>query len=344
MPTTRLAPSPTGALHLGNARTFLVNWAIARQRGWRVLLRIEDLDGPRIKAGATEAAIDILQWLGMDWDEGPIYQSSDLTPYGTALTKLIEAGEAYPCRCTRTQILAASLSAPNAGDHELRYPGTCRPTKSDAKGALWEGSPDPDDAAHPATARSAKPGSRDPSQKSLHDPSVAWRLIAPDEERAFNDAFLGPQRFNPQLEVGDYLVATKGGQPSYQLAVVVDDARQGVTHVVRGADLAPSTARQLLLYERLKLGAPPQYLHLPIVIGEDGRRLAKRHGDTRLSHYRDLGTTPERVVGLLAEWSGIGPRSEMTAKEFAQRFDLSRLSHEQVVFTTADDAWLTEKS
>ena len=127
MPTTRLAPSPTGALHLGNARTFLVNWALARQQGWRVLLRIEDLDGPRIKQGATQQAIEALTWLGIDWDDGPIYQSEDLRPYEQALHRLIEGGHAYPCRCTRSQILAASLSAPNKGDHELRYPGTCRP-------------------------------------------------------------------------------------------------------------------------------------------------------------------------------------------------------------------------
>jgi glutamyl-tRNA synthetase len=340
---TRLAPSPTGALHLGNARTFLVNWALARQNGWRVLLRIEDLDGPRIKAGAAEAAIEILQWLGIDWDEGPIYQSADLKSYEDALAQLVEAGEAYPCRCTRAQILAASLSAPNAGDHELRYPGTCRPAKSDAAGALWEGSPDPDYAHHAVTAASAKSGSGDPSHKKLNDPTVAWRLITPDEEVKFNDAFLGPQQFNPQREVGDFLIATKGGQPSYQLAVIVDDARQGVTHVVRGADLLPSTARQMLLYDRLNLGAQPEYLHLPIVIGEDGRRLAKRHGDTRIAHYRDLGTTPEHVVGLLAEWCGLGPRNEITVSEFAERFDLSRLSRDQVVFTAADDAWLAKE-
>ncbi len=341
---TRLAPSPTGALHLGNARTFLVNWALARQRGWRVLLRIEDLDGPRVKAGAAEAAIDILRWLGLDWDEGPIYQSADLKPYEDALAKLVEAGEAYPCHCTRTQILAASLSAPNAGDHELRYPGTCRPKESDAEGALWEGSPDPDDA-HPAAAvSSVESGSGDPSHKIPNDPNVAWRLVTPDETVAFNDAFLGQQRFNPQREVGDFLIATKGGQPSYQLAVVVDDARQGVTHVVRGADLLPSTARQMLLYERLAFGAPPEYLHLPIVVGEDGRRLAKRHGDTRLAHYRDLGTTPQSIVGLLTEWCGLGPRREMSAKEFAERFDLSRLSRDQVVFTATDDVWLATKS
>ena len=126
---TRLAPSPTGALHLGNARTFLVNWALARQRGWQIVLRIDDLDGPRIKAGAADGALEMLSWLGLDWDEGPYFQRHDLLPYRHALEQLGNQGDIYPCRCTRKQIAAASLSAPHACDHELRYPGTCRPNK-----------------------------------------------------------------------------------------------------------------------------------------------------------------------------------------------------------------------
>ncbi len=129
MPRTRLAPSPTGALHLGNARTFLVNWALARQNGWEIVLRIEDLDGPRIKPGAADEAIGVLEWLGLDWDEGPVYQSHDLTPYREALATLGSAGAVYACRCTRKQIAQASLSAPHGDEHELRYPGTCRPAE-----------------------------------------------------------------------------------------------------------------------------------------------------------------------------------------------------------------------
>lgn len=308
---TRLAPSPTGALHLGNARTFLINWALARQNGWRVLLRIEDLDGPRIKAGMSQHAINTLRWLGLDWDEEPVYQSADPAPYRAALEKLVAQRRAYPCRCTRSQILAASLSAPNEGDHELRYPGTCRP-----------GPDDPIDAAQ------------------LDDAGVSWRFVAPDEEVPFEDAFVGRQAFNPQQQVGDFLVATKDRQPSYQLAVTIDDARQGVTHLVRGDDLLSCTSRQLQLYDALDLGPRPEYTHLPLVVGEDGRRLAKRHGDTRVSHYREQGAPAERVVGLLAEWCGLGERREMTTAEFAERFDLAKLSRERVVFHAADDAWL----
>lgn len=308
---TRLAPSPTGALHLGNARTFLVNWAIARQSGWRVLLRIEDLDGPRIKAGASEHAIETLRWLGLDWDEGPVYQSADTSPYRAALEQLVDDRLAYPCRCTRSQILAASLSAPNQGDHELRYPGTCRP----------------------------QPGEQ-VDRSLLDDPTVSWRFVTPDEPVPFDDTFAGPQSFHPQREVGDFLVATKDCQPSYQLAVVVDDARQGVTQVVRGDDLLSCTSRQLLLYRALGLKPEPIYTHAPLVLGEDGRRLAKRHGDTRVSHYRDRGVPPERVLGLLAEWCGLGALREVSALEIAESLDMERLPSGPVVFSEEHDRWL----
>ena len=311
MPLTRLAPSPTGALHLGNARTFLVNWLLARQRGWRVLLRIEDLDGPRVKSGAARQAMETLAWLGMDWEQGPVYQSADLQPYQSALASLASQGIAYPCCCTRSQIAAASLSAPNAGDHDLRYSGACRPrelTAFEATDAQFAG--------------------------------MAWRLVAPDVPTTFVDEFAGTREYNVQQSVGDFLIATKAGLPGYQLAVVVDDARQAITHVVRGDDLLPSTPRQTLLFDLLKLGPPPVYFHLPLVIGEDGRRLAKRHGDTRIDYYRQQGASRERVLGLLAEWCGLGDRREVTINEFLARFDLDRLPADPIVFTQADDAWL----
>ncbi len=311
MPRTRLAPSPTGALHPGNARTFLVNWAMARQQGWEILLRIEDLDGPRIKPGAADEAIDVLGWLGLDWDEGPVYQSHDFAPYQEALAALGIEGAVYPCRCTRKQIQQASLSAPHGDEHELRYPGTCRPLE-----------PTPVEA------------------KLLVDEMVAWRLRVPEQETTFVDEFAGEQRHDVAAAVGDFLIGAKGGMPGYQLAVVVDDARQGIDQVVRGDDLITSTPRQLLLYDRLRLSPLPTYTHLPMIVGEDRRRLAKRHGDSRLSHYRAQGTIAERMVGLLAEWCGCGARREMSAAEFLSVFDLQRLPRDPVVFTPADDAWL----
>jgi len=291
-----------------------VNWALARQRGWEIVLRIEDLDGPRIKAGATEQAIELLEWLGLDWDEGPFFQLHDQSAYQAALKKLAKQQAIYPCRCTRKQLEAASLSAPHGHEHDLRYPGNCRP-----------------------------PAEEPVDKALLGAEGVAWRIRVPDRLTVFEDTFAGRQEFDIQQTVGDFLVATKAGLTSYQLTVVVDDARQGIDQVVRGDDLLASTPRQMLLYDRLNLGPPPTYTHLPLVIGEDGRRLAKRHGDSRLTHFREQGVPPERVIGLLGEWCGVGTRREMSTGEFFERFEPQKISPEPIVFTTADDAWLLEK-
>jgi len=290
------APSPTGALHLGNARTFLVNWALARQRGWEIVLRIEDLDGPRFKEGAAELAIDLLGWLGLDWDEGPFYQRYDLTPYTSA------------SRCTRKEIQQATLSAPHGDQHELRYPGTCRGAAAETNLLGAEG--------------------------------VAWRVCVPKGSTTFVDAFCGEQTYDIGKSVGDFLAGTKLGLPSYQLAVMVDDARQGIDQIVRGDDLLSSTPRQMLLYDLLELTPTPIYTHLPLVLGEDGKRLAKRHGDSRLLYYREQGVSAERVLGLLGEWCGLEPRREITITEFLETFDLDQLACEPVVFTSTDDVWL----
>ena len=310
---TRLAPSPTGALHLGNARTFLINWALARQNDWKVLLRIEDLDGPRIKVGSVDQSIKILQWLGLDWQQGPLFQAGDLAPYQAALLQLAASGAIYPCNCTRSEIEAASLSAPHGDAHDRCYPGTCRPEEPTPLAA---------------------------DQVDLQN--SGWRIRVPKGLHHFEDQFAGRQTYDISQTVGDFQVWTKGGIPSYQLAVVVDDARQQVDCVVRGNDLLSSTPRQKLLYQRLDLVPSPQYWHVPLVRGEEGRRLAKRHGDTRLASYLEAGVAPERVIGLLAEWCGCGDRCPMSAQEFAQTFRLAQLPPDDVVFHPADQTWLLE--
>lgn len=304
---TRLAPSPTGALHLGNARTFLVNWALARRQGWKIVLRIEDLDGPRIKEGAAESVIDTLRWLGMDWDEGPLVQSRDLSPYIGAMRALAKDARAFPCALTRAEIEQAA-SAPHGPTGESRFPPDLRP---------------------PIVPR------------DFDDPETNWRFVVDPGEVPFDDAFAGSQRIDPSASVGDFVIWTKRAQPSYQLAVVVDDHRQGVTDIVRGDDLLDSAARQLLLYRALGYAPEPSYAHLPLVIGEDGRRLAKRHGDTRIDHYRAQGVPAERVIGLIAFWSGVSTRREsMSASEFASAFNLGSMPRDAAVFTTEDDRWL----
>ncbi len=327
-PTTRLAPSPTGAMHLGNARTFLINWAIARGQGHRLLLRIEDLDGPRVKEGASEQAIEDLRWLGIDWEGGPLYQRSDLAPYRDALARLKQQGLVYPCTCTRSEVVAVQ-SAPHGDDHELRYPGTCRP----GAGVSGTGG---------GGARGIGGGGGG-GGVALATDAAAWRVVVPDEVVQFTDQLCGPQRVDVQQQVGDFVVATKAGLPAYQLAVVVDDARQGVTEVIRGDDLIRSTGRQLWLYRMLDLTPVPQYIHVPLVLGPDGRRLAKRHGDTKLATYRQQGVRSERVIGLIARWCGVVDHNEpMGASEFLNGFALTGLPRGPVTFTQKDHAWLLQ--
>jgi len=305
--TTRLAPSPTGALHLGNALMFVVNWALARQKGWRVVLRIEDLDSPRVKPGVIEATLETLRWLGMDWDELVPLQSSDLEPYADAMRTLAEKGLVYPCSLSRKEI-AEAAGAPHDDSGELRFDPSLRP-------------------------------SHIPSE--FHDTGTNWRLIVPDREVEFDERFAPTCVANPSRSVGDFVVWTQRGQPSYQLAVTVDDSRQGITQIVRGNDLLDSAARQTLLREALGVGGRPHHYHLPLVRGPDGRRLAKRHGDTRVDHYRDRGVPAERVLALLARWGGIeNPGEGIGIQEFAKRFQLDTMSPEDVTFTPEDDQWL----
>src|SRR3954471_18483611 len=194
MRSTRLAPSPTGALHLGNARTFLLNWLLARQNGWRFLLRVEDLDGPRVKAGADRKAIEDLRWLGIDWDEGPVYQSARLDIYAAAIERLIASGRAYPCICSRREVEVAA-SAPHAEDGAAVYPGTCRGRFRSV-----------------AEARAA----------SGREPAIRFRV--PDGVVEWRDELRGTMQCDVARELGDFVIMKADGTAAYQLAVVVDDA------------------------------------------------------------------------------------------------------------------------
>jgi len=308
---TRLAPSPTGALHLGNARTFLANYLLARGRRWRILMRMEDLDSPRVKPWASQQALDDLRWLGIAWDGTVANQSDRGEAYYQALEKLIDAGHAYPCVCSRRDIQQAG-AAPHRDDRITAYPNLCRGKFNSAKQA-----------------------------SELTGRPVAWRVRVDATRIAVDDRFAGRHEINLAEVCGDFVVFRNEGLASYQLAVVVDDAEAGVDAIVRGDDLLDSAARQIQLRRLLGLGPEPEYWHLPLVVGTDGHRLAKRHGDTRLSHYRQAGVRPQRILGLLGAWCGLADgRREMDMDELIERFDLSMLPAEPVIFNDADERFL----
>ena len=283
MPTYcgRFAPSPTGDLHLGSAATALVTWLAARAAGGRLILRVEDIDTPRVVRGTEARQLDDLRWLGLDWDEGPdvggphgpYRQSERSDRYEAALARLERDGLTFRCDCSRREI-AEVASAPH-GDDGPRYPGTCRPGPSQPSRRTWKRPP-------------------------------AVRLAVPPGEVAVDDALQGRLAQDVAARGGDFVLRRGDGVWAYQLAVVVDDLAMGVTEVVRGADLLASAPRQVLL-ARLLGGTPPRFAHAPLVVAPDGTRLAKRDAGTTLRELRLAGTRAPALVGALACMLGLRP-------------------------------------
>jgi len=270
---TRFAPSPTGDLHLGGAWTALASWATARREpGGVVVLRVEDIDPPRVVAGAADRIQEDLRWLGLDWDEGPYWQSRRGALYERAIERLAAEGLVYPCDCSRADI-ARSASAPHPGE-ELVYPGTCRDL--------------------------------DPRRATKRAPAL--RVRVPDETVVYQDGAVGRVEQNIAREVGDFVLRRGDGVFAYQLAVVVDDLAMGITDVVRGADLVSSTPRQIWLMSALG-GAAPRFTHVPLVVAPDGGRLEKRTGGMTVRELREDGVQPERIVGELSFGLGLAPVS-----------------------------------
>ena len=301
----RLAPSPTGYLHLGHARTFWTAYERCSAVNGTLLFRNEDLDRSRVRPEFVSAMYEDLRWFGINWTEGPDcggpyapYSQSERMPfYKAAFEKLKSIGAIYPCTCSRQDVLRAA-TAPHAGEDEPIYPGTCRPKLSykpqvtGCKFSETEG-----ESAQHQNARSPFEPSTINDQPST---KANWRFLVPDgEEISFTDLNFGPQKFIAGRDFGDFVIWRHDDIPSYQLAVVVDDAAMKITEVVRGEDLLKSTARQLLLYRALNL-VPPAFYHCALVKDESGARLAKRHDAFSLRALRASGASPSDLRMQLA--------------------------------------------
>lgn len=275
----------------------MIAYLRARSQGGRLIMRMEDLDHPKDKPGAAKAAIEDLKWLGFDWDEEYV-QSERKELYSAALLKIRD--RVYPCVCSRKDV-AAAQSAPHAGE-QLKYPGICR-----GRFGSW--------------SEAAK----------VHPP--CWRFrVDEGEVVSFDDVFAG--RFTQRVDevLGDFPLSRDEGGAGYTLAVVVDDAAMGVTEVVRGDDLLPATPAQILLQRALGLPTPA-YCHVPLVVGEDGRRLAKRHGDTRIAAFREAGRRPEELVSMMAESCGWCRKGELLSlADLIPRFSLASIPRNPFVF------------
>lgn len=303
--TGRFAPSPSGRMHLGNVFCALLAWLSVRSQGGRMVLRIEDLDPARCRPEYAAQLEDDLRWFGLTWDEGgaaggPSYfQSARDAAYAVAFEKLSAQGLTYPCFCTRAELHAAS--APHLSDGRTVYAGTCR-------------------------SLSAGEVSR---HRLSHAP--AWRLRVPDEDICFADGLQGFYSENLARTTGDFILRRSDGVYAYQLAVVVDDAAQGVTEVLRGRDLLNSTPRQLYLYRLLGLN-PPAFSHIPLLLAPDGRRLSKRDRDLDLGALRARCPSPEPLLGHLAHFAGLLPHPvPVTASELIPIFRPNLLPASDIV-------------
>ena len=302
----RFAPTPSGRMHLGNAFSTLMAWLAARSAGGRMILRIEDLDTRARDRAVADTLMRDLEWLGLDWDEGPYWQSERGDVYAEAIGRLDAMGLVYPCFCSRAELHAAT--APHASDGTPIYQGTCRGLSQEEVAVR--------SAVRPPATRLVVPASDDPAGTI-----------------AFDDLAFGHVEENLALECGDFLVRRSDGVVAYQLAVAVDDGLMGVTQVVRGCDLLGSVARQM--YVQRLLGLPsPGFGHVPLLVAADGRRLSKRDRDLDLGVIRKRGVRPERVVGALAAAVGlVRPGEELAASDLIGVFswDAVRAHRDNVV-------------
>ena len=301
----RFAPSPTGFLHVGGARTALFNWLLARKHHGKFILRIEDTDVARSTQESVDAILQGMTWLGLDWDEGPFYQSDNFPLYKEYVQKLLAAGKAYKCYCSAEELDAKREQALKVGG-KPKYDGTCRDL------------PPKEDDGRPYVVRFKTP----------KEGTTSWM-----------DAIKGKISFE-NSELDDLIIQRTDGTPTYNFVVVIDDVAMGMTMVIRGDDHVNNTPRQILLYQAL--GAPvPTFAHVPMILGADKARLSKRHGATSVMAYRDMGFLPEAMVNYLVRlgWS-CGDEEIFSLEELIQKFDIGNVGRSAGVFNTDKLLWL----
>ena len=307
MVRTRFAPSPTGFLHIGGARTALFSWAYARHHNGKFILRIEDTDLERSTPEAVQAILDGLQWLGLDYDEGPYYQTQRMDRYKQIIRQLLQEGKAYHCYCTPEE-LDAMREAQRARGEKPRYDGR------------WRDSKETPPAGIPPVVRFRNP----------LDGEVAWNDLVKGRIAIAN------------AELDDLIIARADGVPTYNFCVVVDDRDMGITHVIRGDDHVNNTPRQINILEALN--APvPQYAHLSMILGDDGQKLSKRHGAVSVMQYPEEGYLPEAVVNYLGRlgWSH-GDEEIFSIEQFCEWFDLDHITPSAAQFNTEKLRWLNQ--
>ena len=300
----RFAPSPTGYLHVGGARTALFNWLLARNKGGTFILRIEDTDVERSTKESVDAILEGMKWLGLEWDEGPFYQSDYFPLYKEYVQKLVAAGKAYRCYCGAEE-LDAKRNLAMAEGRKPKYDGNCRDLTAQ-----------PDDQPHVIRFRAPQDGAT-----------------------SFDDLIKGTITF-PNEELDDLIIQRTDGTPTYNFCVVIDDATMSITTVIRGDDHVNNTPRQIQLYEAL--GFPvPQFAHVPMILGADKARLSKRHGATSVIAYRDMGYLPEALLNYLVRlgWSN-GDDEIFSLEEMIQKFDINNVGRSASVFNTEKLNWL----
>jgi glutamyl-tRNA synthetase len=308
---TRFPPSPTGLLHVGTARTALYNWLYARHNGGSLVLRFEDTDRARSTDEAVDQALRVLEWLGIDWDEGPTRQTEHLDRYGDIAERLVSEGAAYRCYCT-PQELEQERAERQRQNMPLNYSGRCRRLTDEERAAL-------------------EAEGRDPVIRLAFDPAG---------ETQIEDMVRGVVTWENALQ-GDFIILRSDGTPTYQFANPVDDIDAGITHVLRGEDLLSSTPRQLAVYRAL--GAPePLFGHLPMILGPDRKKLSKRHGAVSVEEFRDRGYLAETMRNYLAliGWSFDDKTTVMTTPELVERFTVERVNKSPGVFDFAKLEWL----